>query len=193
MVLVVFLMSFILAGILLASLQLVWFLAHICHSWPTSLHNIHPCLPVLLLICIICTFFFSLILAFLTYIGTWTRGWEGKEALLCREAPIAATHLMLIHNYWGVEQEHGIPCIPGLPFPPFQIVTEIVKYLWRALNFGRSHLSESKVVSTRRRDAVRWGEGVGLRSVAQTVISLYVESALLKLILWHSRILWCGI
>lgn len=56
------------------------------------------------------------------------------------------------------------------------------QYLWRALNFGRLCLSESKVVSSRR-DAVRWGEEVHLTNIVQTVISLYLESAALKLIL----------
>lgn len=59
-------------------------------------------------------FFNSFILAFITCVGTWTGGWEGKGALLGRQAPIAATHLMLIRNYGVVEQEHGMPCIPWL-------------------------------------------------------------------------------
>lgn len=31
----------------------------LCHTCPASLHNINPCLPVLFLICITCTFFLT--------------------------------------------------------------------------------------------------------------------------------------
>lgn len=53
-------------------------------------------------------------------------------------------------------------------------------------------LSESKVVTTRRRDAVEWGEGVGLRSVAQIVVILYLESAPLNyFVTKQDLVVWC--
>jgi len=110
MVLMVFLVSFILAVVCdhtacqPAACIAFW---HIFMSLVPRVYSQYPSLSSCAALNMRYLYYFcSLILAFLNYVGTMAGGREGREAPLCRKAPVAATHSL----------EHGIPCIPGCPF-----------------------------------------------------------------------------